>query len=106
MRKTYRFIASLVILLVTASAQAQIQPVNDSELSKVSGQYAEIGIVHLSGHLVSSTVHIAALAREDVCSAHQQSLALASRLASDIKSDASALINGSIGIIKTKLHSN
>lgn len=106
MRKPYTLIASLVILLATASAQAQIQPVNDSELSKVSGQYAEIGVLHLSGHLVSSTVHIATLVREDICSAHQQSLALASGLASNIKSDAYTLIDSSIETIKAKTHHN
>ena len=92
MRKTYTVIAALVILLATTSAQAQIQSVNDSELSKVSGQYAEIGIRHFAKHLVYNTAHIVSLVRDDICSAHQKSLALASGLASNI--------------IKTKPHHN
>ena len=83
MKKTYAFIATLLTLLAVTNVQAQIQTVNDTELStingqlsnKVSGQFVEIGIIHYYEHLISDfkqdTVHVASLLKQDAYSARQ-----------------------------------
>ena len=99
MRKTYVFIATLATLLATTSAQAQIQTVSDSELSTINGQFAEVGIIHYSRHLIDEAkydvTHTASLFKADFHSAHQSASDFSSQLASDLKSDASEFIQDS-----------